>query len=140
MVSIHSYLFNPQISTMQNKFYNKESSVNKGKQILENGKAVEEKEDKSTDSAFEKLYRRLQALAIKLGISISKTESIPSILARIKAQIAKLEKENNNPTLNAIKSEYDSINQEYLSLISGESGIMSGLEILSINNRASLGI
>ena len=141
MVSIYS------ISAYSSGYVQKTTSKEQSKSVKDADEKVSA-EDKDTkkaenignDDRFETLYARLKALALRLGITVSKNEKISTILAKIQERIAQLEKEKSNSNINVIKSEYETIKQQYHSLINGDSSLLTGLDILSQSNRAELGI
>ena len=110
-------------------------------------KQIEEKEKNKTnninteESLENKLFQRLKAIAIKLGIVVSDNDKISTLISKIQKRINELEeKDKNNSNLNAVKSEFESIKQAYHNLLTGNNSLICGMEMLSQNNKASLGI
>ena len=93
------------------------------------------------ESWEEKLFERLKAIALKLGITVNNSDSIGELIAKIQRKLKELEQEDkNNSNLNAIKSEFESIKQAFQSLLNGDNSLVSGMDILSQSNRAAIGI
>ena len=59
----------------------------------------------NSETREEKLFKRLKALASKLGIIVSDNEQISTIISKIQRKINELEKDKNNPNLNVIWQE-----------------------------------
>ncbi len=120
------------------KIVSSETHAKKLIQKAEQGNSVEKTAKTSTDEdlRLEKLYKRLKALCLKLGISISEEEKISNVLNKINAKITQLEQDKNNSDINAVKSEYEMIKLEYQNITTGQSSLLTGMDILSKNNRA----
>ena len=107
---------------------------------------VEEQERKKAnninleETRESRLLQRLKAIAIKLGIVVSESDTISSLISKIQKRIKELEeKDSNNSDLNAIKSEFESIKQAYKNLLTGNDSLVCGMEMLAQSNKASLG-
>lgn len=110
-------------------------------------KHIEKQEKNETNNVnFEesrenKLFQRLKAIAIKLGIIVSESDTISKLISKIQKRIKELEeKNNNNSDLNAIKSEFESIKLAYKNLLTGGDSLVCGMEMLSQSNKAAIGI
>ncbi len=91
-------------------------------------------------SQEEKLYNRIKNLARKIGIDVSKNENIETIFTKIDEKLKALEENNNNSNINVLRSELEILENEFKNMTSGESSILSAMDLLSKSNRAGLGI
>lgn len=122
------------------------SSETEAKKIIaeEEAKKKAEKTDnlnetKST-SQEEKLYERIKNLAQKIGINVNQNENINSIFSRIEAKFSEIKENSYNSNFNILKSEFEMIQQQFKDITSGESSILSAMDMISQNNRSTLGI
>lgn len=91
-------------------------------------------------SQEEKLYNRIKNLARKIGIDVSKNENIESIFTKIDEKLKALEENNNNSNINVLRSELEILENEFKNMTTGESSLLSAMDLLSKTNRADLGI
>lgn len=122
------------------------SSETEAKKIIaeEKAKKKAEKTDNSNEtkstSQEEKLYERIKNLAQKIGINVNQNENINSIFSRIEAKFSEIKENSYNSNFNILKSEFEMIKQQFKDITSGESSILSALDMISQNNRSTLGI
>lgn len=120
------------------------TSETEAKQIIaeEEAKKSEKTDTKQaeTGSQEEKLYNRIKNLARKIGIDVSKNENIEAIFTKIDEKLKALEENNNNSNINVLRSELEILENEFKNMTSGESSILSAMDLLSKTNRADLGI
>lgn len=122
------------------------SSETEAKKIIaeENSKKKAEKADNSNEtkskSQEEKLYERIKNLADKIGINVNQNENINSIFSRIEAKFNEIKENSYNSNYNILKSEFEMIQQQFKDITSGESSILSAMDMISQNNRSTLGI
>lgn len=91
-------------------------------------------------SQEEKLFERIKNLARKLGINVSKSENIETIFIKIEERLKELEENNNNSNINVLRSELDILKNEFKNITTGESSVLSAMDLLSKSTRAELGI
>ena len=91
-------------------------------------------------SQEEKLYNRIKNLARKIGIDVSKNENIETIFTKIDEKLKALEENNNNSNINVLRSELEILENEFKNITTGESSLLSAMDLLSKTNRADLGI
>ena len=91
-------------------------------------------------SQEEKLYNRIKNLAGKIGIDVSKNENIETIFTKIDEKLKALEENNNNSNINVLRSELEILENEFKNITTGESSLLSAMDLLSKTNRADLGI
>ena len=91
-------------------------------------------------SQEEKLFERIKNLARKLGINVSKSENIETIFIKIEERLKELEENNNNSNINVLRSELDILKNEFKNITTGESSVLSAMDLLSKSTRADLGI
>lgn len=122
------------------------SSETEAKKIIaeEEAKKKAEKTDNSNEtkstSQEEKLYERIKNLAQKIGINVNQNENINSIFSRIEAKFSEIKDNSYNSNFNILKSEFEMIQQQFKDITSGESSILSAMDMISQNNRSTLGI
>lgn len=122
------------------------SSETEAKKIIaeENSKKKAEKADNSNEtkstSQEEKLYERIKNLADKIGINVNQNENINSIFSRIEAKFNEIKENSYNSNYNILKSEFEMIQQQFKDITTGESSILSAMDMISQNNRSTLGI
>lgn len=120
------------------------SSETEAKRIIAEEEAKKSKKTDSketeTGSQEEKLYNRIKNLARKIGIDVSKNENIETIFTKIDEKLKALEENNNNSNINVLRSELEILENEFKNMTSGESSILSAMDLLSKTNRAGLGI
>lgn len=122
------------------------SSETEAKKIIaeEEAKKKAEKTDNSNEtkstSQEEKLYERIKNLAQKIGINVNQNENINSIFSRIEAKFNEIKDTSYNSNFNVLKSEFEMIQQQFKDITSGESSILSAMDMISQNNRYTLGI
>lgn len=122
------------------------SSESEAKRIIseEEAKKKAEKagnsEETNSTSKEEKLYDRIKNLADKIGININQNENINSIFSRIEAKFDEIKDGSYNSNYNILKSEFEMIQQQFKDITTGESSILSAMDMISQNNRATLGI
>lgn len=120
------------------------TSETEAKRIIaeEEAKKSEKTDTKQAEagSQEEKLYNRIKNLARKIGIDVSKNENIESIFTKIDEKLKALEENNNNSNINVLRSELEILENEFKNMTSGESSILSAMDLLSKSNRAGLGI
>lgn len=122
------------------------SSETEAKKIIaeENSKKKVEKADNSNEtkstSQEEKLYERIKNLADKIGINVNQNENINSIFSRIEAKFNEIKENSYNSNYNILKSEFEMIQQQFKDITTGESSILSAMDMISQNNRSTLGI
>lgn len=120
------------------------TSETEAKRIIaeEEAKKSEKTDTKQAEagSQEEKLYNRIKNLARKIGIDVSKNENIESIFTKIDEKLKALEENNNNSNINVLRSELEILENEFKNMTSGESSILSAMDLLSKTNRADLGI
>lgn len=122
------------------------SSETEAKKIIaeEEAKKKAEKADNSNEtkstSQEEKLYERIKNLAQKIGINVNQNENINSIFSRIEAKFSEIKENSYNSNFNILKSEFEMIQQQFKDITSGESSILSAMDMISQNNRSTLGI
>ena len=116
------------------------SNKKSNKQIEENEKSNANNVN-TQETIEQKLFQRLKAIAIKLGIIVSDSDTISKLISKIQKRIKELEEKNkNNSDLNAIKSEFESIKQAYHNFLTGNNSLTCGMNILAQNYKASLGL
>ena len=120
------------------------TSETEAKRIIaeEEAKKSEKTDTKQAEagSQEEKLYNRIKNLARKIGIDVSKNENIAAIFTKIDEKLKALEENNNNSNINVLRSELEILENEFKNMTSGESSILSAMDLLSKSNRAGLGI
>ena len=120
------------------------TSETEAKRIIaeEEAKKSEKTDTKQAEagSQEEKLYNRIKNLARKIGIDVSKNENIEAIFTKIDEKLKALEENNNNSNINVLRSELEILENEFKNMTSGESSILSAMDLLSKSNRAGLGI
>lgn len=120
------------------------TSETEAKRIIaeEEAKKSEKTDTKQAEagSQEEKLYNRIKNLARKIGIDVSKNENIETIFTKIDEKLKALEENNNNSNINVLRSELEILENEFKNMTSGESSILSAMDLLSKSNRAGLGI
>lgn len=122
------------------------SSETEAKKIIaeEEAKRKAKKTDNSNEtkstSQEEKLYERIKNLAQKIGINVNQNENINSIFSRIEAKFNEIKDTSYNSNFNVLKSEFEMIQQQFKDITSGESSILSAMDMISQNNRYTLGI
>lgn len=120
------------------------TSETEAKRIIaeEEAKKSEKTDTKQAEagSQEEKLYNRIKNLARKIGIDVSKNENIETIFTKIDEKLKALEENNNNSNINVLRSELEILENEFKNMTSGESSILSAMDLLSKTNRAGLGI
>lgn len=117
------------------------TSEEEAKKLIDKQTAAKEQTNKTseTDERFDKIYQRLKTLSMHLGVSMSQTEKIETVLSKIQARIA-LFSQYNNSNINAARSEYDSIKYTYETLTSSKSNLFTGLDILGKTNKVLVGM
>lgn len=114
-------------------------------------KRIEEEENKKSEnvssetkqtsvSAEESLYNSIKNLSRKLGITINEQENIEKIFDKISEKLEGLKENSYNSNLNVFISEYDILKRQFKNLYSGDSSILSAMDMISKVNRAELGI
>ena len=63
-----------------------------------------------------------------------------AIFTKIDEKLKALEENNNNSNINVLRSELEILENEFKNMTSGESSILSAMDLLSKSNRAGLGI
>lgn len=120
------------------------TSETEAKRIIaeEEAKKSEKTDTKQAEagSQEEKLYNRIKNLARKIGIDVSKNENIESIFTKIDEKLKALEENNNNSNINVLRSELEILENEFKNMTTGESSLLSAMDLLSKTNRADLGI
>ncbi len=94
----------------------------------------------SSGSQEEKLFERIKNLARKLGINVSKNENIETIFVKIEERLKELEENSNNSNINVLRSELEILKNEFKNITTGESSILSAMDLLAQSTRAELGI
>ncbi len=94
----------------------------------------------TSGSQEEKLFERIKNLARKLGINVSKNENIETIFTKIDEKLNALEENSNNSNINVLRSELEILKNEFKNITTGESSILSAMDLLSQSTRAELGI
>ena len=120
------------------------TSETEAKRIIaeEEAKKSEKTKTKQAEagSQEEKLYNRIKNLAGKIGIDVSKNENIEAIFTKIDEKLKALEENNNNSNINVLRSELEILENEFKNITTGESSLLSAMDLLSKTNRADLGI
>lgn len=120
------------------------TSETEAKRIIaeEEAKKSEKTDTKQAEagSQEEKLYNRIKNLARKIGIDVSKNENIETIFTKIDEKLKALEENNNNSNINVLRSELEILENEFKNMTTGESSLLSAMDLLSKTNRADLGI
>ena len=120
------------------------TSETEAKRIIaeEEAKKSEKTDTKQAEagSQEEKLYNRIKNLARKIGIDVSKNENIETIFTKIDEKLKALEENNNNSNINVLRSELEILENEFKNITTGESSLLSAMDLLSKTNRADLGI
>ena len=120
------------------------TSETEAKRIIaeEEAKKSEKTDTKQAEagSQEEKLYNRIKNLARKIGIDLSKNENIEAIFTKIDEKLKALEENNNNSNINVLRSELEILENEFKNITTGESSLLSAMDLLSKTNRADLGI
>ena len=120
------------------------TSETEAKRIIaeEEAKKSEKTDTKQAEagSQEEKLYNRIKNLARKIGIDVSKNENIEAIFTKIDEKLKALEENNNNSNINVLRSELEILENEFKNITTGESSLLSAMDLLSKTNRADLGI
>lgn len=94
----------------------------------------------TSGSQEEKLFERIKNLARKLGINVSKNENIETIFVKIEERLKELEENSNNSNINVLRSELEILKNEFKNITTGESSILSAMDLLAQSTRAELGI
>ena len=102
-----------------------------------NSSSINKKEELS-----EATKKKLKALNIDISSVTSETENenIEAIFTKIDEKLKALEENNNNSNINVLRSELEILENEFKNMTSGESSILSAMDLLSKSNRAGLGI
>ena len=120
------------------------TSETEAKRIIaeEEAKKSEKTDTKQAEagSQEEKLYNRIKNLARKIGIDVSKKENIETLFTKIDEKLKALEENNNNSNINVLRSELEILENEFKNITTGESSLLSAMDLLSKTNRADLGI
>ena len=120
------------------------SSETEAKRIIKEEEAKKSEKTDSTQiesgSQEEKLYNRIKNLARKIGIDVSKNENIETIFTKIDEKLNALEENSNNSNINVLRSELEILKNEFKNITTGESSILSAMDLLSQSTRAELGI
>lgn len=126
---------------------NSVSSETEAKRLIaqEEAKRSAENNDKNENkkkdyTAEEQLVIDLKNLARKLGLTASENEDITDILKKISDRLEQLNENNSNNNLNVFESELDMLKNQFKNITSGESSILSAMDILAQNNRATFNI
>ncbi|MCD7780089.1 MAG: hypothetical protein LUH05_05400 [Candidatus Gastranaerophilales bacterium] len=119
------------------------SSETEAKKLIEEAENEQggntEGEDKDS-SEGEALYDSLKSLANKIGITINQNENIESIFDKISEKLDEFKENSYNTNFNVFQSEYEMLKLQFKNMNSGESSILSALDMMSQSNRAALGI
>ncbi len=121
------------------------SSETEAKRLIEEAEkeknpSQEEETDKEDTTEAENLYNDIKNLARKIGINVSKNENIEDIFNKISQRLDEFEENSYNSNLNVFQSELDILKRQFKNMYSGESSILSAMDMLSQSNRAALGI
>ena len=119
------------------------SSESEAKKAIAEAEENNEADDKGTEQDStdeEKLYNDIKNLARRLGISADENTNIEDTLNKISTKLEEIEDNSNNANLNIFQSELESLELRFKNLYSGESSILSAMDLMAENNRAALGI
>ena len=119
--------------------------VSKVSSETEAKRLIDEAEEEQTEAASEQtdaeiLYDDIKSLGRKLGLEFTQNENIQDIFDEISLTLDEFEENSYNSNFNIIRSELDILKREFKFLYSGDSSMLSAMDILSNNNRAVLGI
>ncbi len=99
-----------------------------------------EGEENNTMSEEETLFNEIKNLAQKLGITVSENDNIEDIFSKIESKLESLKENSYNSNINVFQSEYEMLKRQFENMNSGESSILSAMDMISMSNRAALGI
>ena len=121
------------------------SSETEAKKLIEEAEkekksSNDEESDKKDTTAEENLYNDIKNLARKIGINVNKSENIENIFDKISQKLDEFEENSYNSNLNVFQSELDILKRQFKNMYSGESSILSAMDMISKSNRAALGI
>ena len=121
------------------------SSETEAKKLIEEAEkekksSDDEESDKKDTTAEENLYNDIKNLARKIGINVNKSENIEDIFDKISQKLDEFEENSYNSNLNVFQSELDILKRQFKNMYSGESSILSAMDMISKSNRAALGI
>lgn len=121
------------------------SSETEAKKLIEEAEkekksSNDEETDKKDTTAEENLYNDIKNLARKIGINVNKSENIEDIFDKISQKLDEFEENSYNSNLNVFQSELDILKRQFKNMYSGESSILSAMDMISKSNRAALGI
>ena len=121
------------------------SSETEAKKLIEEAEkekksSNDEESDKKDTTAEENLYNDIKNLARKIGINVNKSENIEDIFDKISQKLDEFEENSYNSNLNVFQSELDILKRQFKNMYSGESSILSAMDMISKSNRAALGI
>ena len=119
--------------------------VSKVSSETEAKRLIDEAEEEQTEAASEQtdaeiLYDDIKSLGRQLGLEFTQNENIQDIFDEISLTLDEFEENSYNSNFNIIRSELDILKREFKFLYSGDSSMLSAMDILSNNNRAVLGI
>lgn len=122
------------------------SSESDAKKIIEEEEAKKssdtdnESENKQNTSDEEALLNDIKNLARKLGISINQNDKIDNIFDEISSNIDEMKNNSYNSNLNVFISEFDLLKTQFKNMYSGDSSLLSAMDMLSKTNRASFNL
>lgn len=118
---------------------NKVSSETEAKRLIDEAES-EKTEAASEQTDAERLYDDIKSLGRKLGLEFTQNENIQDIFDEILLTLDEFEENSYNSNFNILRSELDILKRDFKFLYSGDSSMLSAMDILSNNNRAVLGI
>ena len=135
----------PSFSSFGYPFLSAVSSETEAKKLIEEAEkekksSNDEESDKKDTTAEENLYNDIKNLARKIGINVNKSENIEDIFDKISQKLDEFEENSYNSNLNVFQSELDILKRQFKNMYSGESSILSAMDMISKSNRAALGI
>ena len=118
------------------------SSETQAKKIIEEKTQAKAEADNAPkpDARLEKLYQRINMLAVHLNISVTSSEKVEHVLDQIDSKISMFEENNSSAAINVFRSEFQAIQNAYEIITKSNAKLYTGLDILGQTNKAVLGI
>lgn len=117
----------------------KVSSESEAKRLID--KAEEENSQTgSVQTEAEDLYNDIKNLGRKLGLEFVQSENIQDVFDKISTKLDEFSEGPINSNVDILRSELDVLKREFKFLYSGDSSMLSAMDILAQNKRAVLGI
>lgn len=118
------------------------SSETEAKKLIvakEDTKTSEKEQNVKTNTTEEEaLLTDIKNLARKLGITVNSNDKISNIFQDITSNIEALSQNTYNPNLNIFMSELDILKNKFKNMYSGETALLSAMEMISKVNKAEM--